>query len=255
MYLNENLKKLNEQFNKMGIFFKLDGKIIRIIEEVPFFLNKHPELKDFFKKKYSMKFDNENLWYIGKVGVKLLKSRRIKTKPINSVEELKKKLGTYIEMINEIKLRDSIKNLFIKFPKFYEAPAAKIKHHAYKGGLLEHIIQVIDFSLAIIEQLDDDIIIERDLIIAGAILHDIGKINCYNYSNGFIDITDIFIEQEHIINGVKLLSQNIESEKLDNLIHIIASHHNTKEWGSPISPNSNEAWIIHCIENLSSKIG
>ena len=100
----------------------------------------------------------------------------------------------------------------------------------------------------------ENLIIDQDLLIAGAILHDIGKINCYKYYNEIIEITDIFHKQEHIINGIKIISQEIKSEKLDKLIHILASHHNIKEWGSPIEPISNEAWIIHFVENLSSKI-
>ncbi len=94
-----------------------------------------------------------------------------------------------------------------------------------------------------------------DLLIAGAILHDIGKINYYDFYKRNIDITDIFLKQEHIIQGVKLVTQFIRSKKIDNILHIIASHHNLKKWGSPVKPTCIEAWIIHYADNISGKIG
>jgi len=118
--------------------------------------------------------------------------------------------------------------------------------------LLEHTVQTIELALAVNDVIEN-LIIDKDLLIASATLHDIGKIKCYETSNGIIQITDTFAKQEHIINGIKIVSQEIKSDKLDELIHILASHHNTKEWGSPIEPKTNEAWIIHCVENLSSK--
>lgn len=51
------------------------------------------------------------------------------------------------------------------------------------------------------------------------------------------------------------MTQAIKSERLDDLIHIIASHHNLKDWGSPVKPNSKEAWIIHFADSISDKIG
>jgi len=67
-------------------------------------------------------------------------------------------------------------------------------------------------------------------------------------------ITKTYLEQDHIVNGIKLVTENIESEKINEIIHTISSHHNLKEWGSPTEPKTNEAWIIHFIENLSSKL-
>jgi len=94
-----------------------------------------------------------------------------------------------------------------------------------------------------------------DVLIAGAILHDIGKIHCYDYNLRNIDITDLFLKHEHIIHGVKLATQFVKSIKLDNILHIIASHHNLKEWGSPVKPHCIEAWIVHYADNISGKLG
>lgn len=65
-----------------------------------------------------------------------------------------------------------------------------------------------------------------EVLIASVILHDIRKINCYEYNQRNIDITEIFLKHEHIIQGVKLVTQYVSSKKIDNILHIIASHHN-----------------------------
>ncbi len=185
---------------------------------------------------------------------KVIKSRMKKTEPTKSIEELSENLKIYIEMIIDDELKDSIKKILDNNQEFFTATAAKQKHHAYRGGLLEHTIQTIKICLALIEGINDEISIDKDVIIAGSILHDIGKINCYKSVDDGFDITEMYLTQGHIINGIKMISQTIKSEKLDELIHIIASHHNLKDWGSPVEPRSREAWIIHLAENLSSKI-
>lgn len=254
MFLEENLKRLNDKYNPIGISFEHDGNIIRIKETTKYILNNLPNVKKELRIKYKMQFSSDLLWHIKKDGINILKSRSIKTTPTKSIEELSEELNRYIEMINEDDLKDSIKTFLTDNQEFYNSPAAQIKHHAYKGGLLEHTLQTIELSLTIVDNIEDEININRDLIIAGAILHDIGKINCYELTDDGIEITDIFLKQEHIVNGITLISQYIKSENINELIHIVASHHNIKDWGSPIEPKSIEAWIIHMIENLSSKI-
>ena len=78
--------------------------------------------------------------------------------------------------------------------------------------------------------------------------------NCYKFVEGGIGACPTLSEQDHIINGVKLVSQYIECNQLDELLHIVASHHKEKDYGSPVIPISNEAWIIHIADELSSKI-
>jgi 3'-5' exoribonuclease len=170
------------------------------------------------------------------------------------MNELKKELLEIIEVINEIELKDSIKELLSKNAIFYNSPAAKMKHHAYIGGLLEHTLQTVKLSISMMKIIQEELNINKDLVIAGAILHDIGKINCYEIVEEGIEFTNIYLKQDHIVNGIKIISQKIKSEYIDELIHIVASHHNIKEWGSPIEPKTREAWIVHMAENLSSKI-
>lgn len=254
--LEENLKRLNISFNRYDLEFTPEGNVIKVIEHKDYLLQNNPKVKEFLRGKYFVEFNNIHLWHIGQYGITRLSNKIIKAKPSEGIVVLREKLYSFIEEIDENELKESIKNTLEKYPIFFESPGAKIIHHAYKGGLLEHTIQTVEFALAIIKCFDDkDIIIDKDLILAGAILHDIGKIFCYKAVNGFFEITDTFLKQEHIISGIKLISQEIISKKIDDIIHIVASHHNLREWGSPVEPHLNEAWIIHLTENLSSKIG
>lgn len=253
LYLNLNLEKLNELYSSIGLSFVEECKVIKVKEDRKYLLSDYPEIKEKLVNKFGMIFNNENLWHISKYGERNLKAKMIKAEPTTSLDELKLNLEQGINKIKEAELKESIIHLLDKHPVFYSGPAAKLKHHDYKSGLIEHTIQVLKLSIVISKIIG--VVVDYDLLIAGAILHDIGKINCYEQFENHIDITDTFLTQDHIINGTKIVSQEIQSKKLDAILHIIASHHQLKEWGSPVQPNSVEAWIIHFADNISAKIG
>ncbi len=254
MYLDENIARLNRKYNPIGFEFKKEGEIIRLIENPAYLLNKHPKLKEYFRNTFKLTFNKTYLWHIDYEGVNILETIKFKTEPSKDINELKKEFNQLLDLVEEDSLKTSMKDYFAGNELFFEAPASLNFHHGYRGGLLEHTVQVLKLTLLVVENLDEDILVDKDLIIAGIILHDIGKINCYQIENEAILRTQIYIEQNHIVNGIKVVSQNIVSEKLDKIIHIIASHHYLPEWGSPVVPKCNEAWIIHFIENLSSKL-
>ncbi len=257
MYLEENIRRLNARFSELPIRFEMQGNILLVREESPFYLNQNEPLKRHLQEKYKMKFRKTLLWHIDADGLAILSKSPIKESPSIAAEELKSKMMTYLSQIEEKELRETTTQIYELYHKFLSASAAVYIHHNYKYGLLEHSIQTLEMSLSLIDKmhdLDPMRTVDKDLIIAGALLHDIGKINRIDEINGAYVANHIYSEQDHIINGIKLISQTIRSPKLDALIHIVASHHNIKEWGSPISPQSYEAWIIHSIENLSSKI-
>lgn len=253
MYLKLNLEKLNKIYFSIGLSFVEESKVIKVKEDRKYLLSDYPEIKEKLVNKFGMTFNNKNLWHFNKYGEKNLKTKIIKTEPSTGLDELKLTLGHGINKIKEEELKESIIQLLDKHPVFYSGPGAKLKHHDYKCGLFEHTIQVLKLSMMISKIIGT--VVDYDLLIAGAILHDIGKINCYEQFENHIDITDTFLTQDHIINGTKIVSQEIQSEKLDDILHIIASHHRLKEWGSPVEPNSIEAWIIHFADNISAKIG
>jgi len=139
---------------------------------------------------------------------------------------------------------------------FKKAPAAKGFHHVYIGGLLEHTLSVIRLLDKINNHYQG---INRDLLITGGILHDIGKIYEYSYDSIF-DYSDQGRLIGHIVIGIEMLDKKIAAiedfpEKLAmELRHLILSHHGTQEFGSPKRPKTLEALIVHFIDDLDAKV-
>jgi len=255
LLFEDNLARLNEKLSTHNLSLENKEDELVLIENVPFALSNLPLLKDELKEVYKLKFNwNEKYWYIGNEGIRKLSERVLKIKPSRSETELMAKLDNFINQIENNELKECMKKILSENQLFYESPAAIYNHHAYKHGLLEHSVQVIELSFSMMDTFDDGITINKDLLIAGSVLHDIGKINCYKFVEGGNGVCPALSEQDHIINGVKLVSQYIQCNQLDELIHIVASHHKEKDYGSPVSPISNEAWIIHLADELSSKI-
>jgi 3'-5' exoribonuclease len=144
------------------------------------------------------------------------------------------------------------------FEKFITAPAAKKYHHNYKGGLLVHTNEVVEICKTISTIYED---INGDLLISGAILHDIGKIETYDYKTERIEMNDKGIFLDHIFIGAcilkeKMNSLNISEKTKIDLIHLILSHHGNVElgWGSSVNPRIPEAIALHHADDMSAKI-
>jgi 3'-5' exoribonuclease len=139
---------------------------------------------------------------------------------------------------------------------FKKAPAAKGFHHVYIGGLLEHTLSVIRLLDQVTKHYQG---INRDLVISGGILHDIGKIYEYTYDRMF-DYSDEGRLIGHIVIGLEMLDARIAAvegfpEQLAmELRHLILSHHGTQEFGSPKRPKTPEALIVHFIDDLDAKV-
>jgi len=135
------------------------------------------------------------------------------------------------------------------------APAAKGFHHSYIGGLLEHtlsVTRVLDAIVPFYPQAD------RDLVITGGILHDIGKISELSFTK-MIDYTDEGRLIGHIVLGLELLNRKIAGiegfpENLAmKLRHIMVSHHGELEFGSPKRPKTLEALLVNYVDDLDAK--
>jgi 3'-5' exoribonuclease len=139
---------------------------------------------------------------------------------------------------------------------FKKAPSAKVHHHNYIGGLIEHTHSVLSLCKAICELYPE---LDRDLLLAGAILHDIGKITTYEYTT-HIDVTEKGGLMEHIVLGYRMVEEKIKTiekfpEELElRLLHIILSHHSYGEWGSPVKPMFEEAVALSYIDMLDSQL-
>jgi 3'-5' exoribonuclease len=140
---------------------------------------------------------------------------------------------------------------------FRMAPAAKMHHHAYVGGLLEHtlsITTICDFLATHYGEL-----IDRDLLITGALLHDIGKIEEIAVDAGF-PYTDAGRLLGHILLGLRMVEdagrqvKDLSAERLRLVLHLVASHQGRYEWQSPREPRILEALLLHHVDDTDAKM-
>lgn len=145
--------------------------------------------------------------------------------------------------------------------KFTSAPAGVKNHHAYRGGLLEHVLSLMELATVVAPLYED---LDPDLLLLGAFLHDIGKIDELTYER------DLAYSDEgqligHIVMAVSMLEEKIrEAETLSGetlprelalrLKHMIVSHHGQYDFGSPKLPMTLEAIALHFLDNLDSKM-
>jgi 3'-5' exoribonuclease len=140
--------------------------------------------------------------------------------------------------------------------QFKMAPAAKTIHHAYRGGLLEHVLSLCTLSRLTAAHYKT---IDLDLLLTGAILHDIGKVEELSFARGFSYSSEGQL-LGHIILGLRSLNARFEKlpdfpPKLRTLIeHMIVSHHGELAFGSPKVPIFAEAMLLHHLDNLDSKM-
>ncbi len=142
------------------------------------------------------------------------------------------------------------------FSRYSKAPAAKGMHHVYLGGLLEHSLAVAALACDVSTRYPK---VNRDLLICGALLHDIGKVAELAYNRSF-DYTDEGKLLGHIIIGVQMIEDRVRNiagfpDELSMMIkHLLLSHHGQYEYGSPKRPKFLEAVILNFIDDLDSKI-
>lgn len=182
---------------------------------------------------------------------------------LRNPEEMKKEFWSRIKKIQNEWLKSLIKNVFTteRFEKFAFAPAGKSFHHNYVGGLIEHtleVVQICDLMCDISEKSNFQPSINRDLLITGAIFHDVGKIEELSYETVF-DYTDKGRLLGHIViavNWIYGVCKQIPDfpEELQTLVlHLVLSHQGKLENASPVEPKTLEAIILYYADELSAK--
>lgn len=182
--------------------------------------------------------------------------------PERDVKELKQELEQKMDSLSD----PHIKNLFCRiftpqmWQEFLAAPAAKVIHHNYSGGLIEHTLVVTELCDKAAGLYPD---INRDLMIAGAILHDIGKIQEIRIEV-LPDYTEIGKLVGHIVLGYELVSREIAAMREEGLEfpdllekmlkNMILGHHGSLQFGSPVLPLSPEALLLHAMDDLDAKM-
>jgi 3'-5' exoribonuclease len=175
------------------------------------------------------------------------------------VEEMWHELHQYVAKVGNGHLRKLLEALLAdeEISKLLRvAPAAKSLHHAYLGGLLEHVV-----SLCTLVELTTVryFWLDRDLLTAGAILHDLGKLYELTYTRAFEYTTEGALIG-HINIGITMLQEkarglpDFPDELLLLLQHLIISHHGHLEYGAPIEPRFAEALLLHYLDDMDSKI-
>lgn len=170
-----------------------------------------------------------------------------------------------IRMFNEVltditnnTLREIVRFLLNKYNKqFFESPAAKSNHHAFKGGLAYHTISMINIAKSIVDYYPN---INRSLLYAGLILHDLGKVielDGYEATQYTLEgqlIGHIVLVDQEILVACEEKEIDPSSEEITLLRHVILAHHGELEFGSPVRPQVKEAEIIHYIDQIDAKI-
>lgn len=177
-------------------------------------------------------------------------------KKSENIDELFDELMEMIESIDE-----PFKGLLSKFfddnsfiEKFKKAPAAMHRHQNYVGGLLEHSLNVAKICDKICEVHE----LDRNLLLTGAILHDIGKIKELKVTTS-IDVSIEGMLKGHIIAGLEMLKEKMDGMNLTEnlkfkLSHLLLSHHGKREYGSPKTPQFPEALALYYADELDAKI-
>jgi 3'-5' exoribonuclease len=139
--------------------------------------------------------------------------------------------------------------------RFRECPASQSHHHACVGGLLEHTVSVAGVCREIALRYPH---VDADLLVTGALLHDIGKVDELAYDAG-IQYTDEGRLLGHVVLGERRASAviaalgDVPAGLATRLLHVLLSHHGELEWGSPKRPSTLEALVLHHADNLDAK--
>ncbi len=143
------------------------------------------------------------------------------------------------------------------FAEFQQAPAAKSMHHAYLGGLLEHTLAVAKLASQVADSYPT---LNRDLLMTGALLHDIGKTRELSYESFPFEYTVRGRLVGHLVIGVEMIQDKIKTipgfpeDLATRLQHLLLSHHGRYEFGSPALPMLSEAFVLNFLDDLDAKL-
>ncbi|HEB84464.1 MAG TPA: HD domain-containing protein, partial [Bacteroidetes bacterium] len=208
--------------------------------------------------------------YLGRIELKVLRIRPVATEDVGDMsrflptreggpEEDWEILHKAIEAMEHPGLKALLSGLFEdeSFRADFEvAPAGKRWHHGYLGGLLEHTASMVKLAARVVDHYRD---LDRDILTAGAILHDVGKLRELRYDTA-IDYTTAGRLVGHIVLGDEFVREHgrgvegLDEETLTRLRHLVLSHQGMLEYGSPVKPMTREAIVLYFLDELDSKL-
>lgn len=170
------------------------------------------------------------------------------------------RLQAIINSIADTHLQALLRRVFSdeRRQRFCAAPGGRGVHHAYVGGLLEHTLEVIAYAETMLSE--QGAYLDRDLLLCGCILHDIGKIDEYDLTSLSFQMTNRGKMIGHLQLGSEMVGQvaatleGFPAERLLELQHLILAHHGVPEWGSPQQPRSINAMALHLADLTSGRL-
>jgi 3'-5' exoribonuclease len=176
-----------------------------------------------------------------------------------NIDEMYANLLQVVASVGNPWLRQLLENIVQDpeiIPRLKRAPAAKVMHHAYYGGLLEHILSLCNLCRAVLGHYPEA---DADLLLSGAVLHDVGKLQelSYERSLGYTDegqlLGHILIEYELVAKKMDAI-EGFPPALRTLVLHMLVSHHGQYEFGSPKLPMFREALLLHYLDDLDSKM-
>ena len=165
------------------------------------------------------------------------------------------RLQNLIKTVRNPGLRALLETIFSGnlYDKFIMNPAGMRMHHAYIGGMLQHSVDVAGIAIALAEQIGN---VDKDLVVAGALLHDIGKLREISSQIGF-PYTNEGRLLGHIAMSIIIVQEaaaklKLPAARLEQLQHILLSHHGDNEKGSPVECATKEAFIVHYADEIDA---
>lgn len=238
------------------------GKILQDVERV----------KDEFEAGEFVRVEGRGSLYNGQIQLVLSTIRRINPdqdrlqgfredecilSAPRPIEEMWEELQARVRGVNNDQLRVLLLRITADHADQLKTwPAAQTIHHAYRGGFLEHITKMAEAGALLSRAYGAD----DDLVLAGVVLHDIGKLQELAYEGGTGSYTRDGNLVGHIALGLIMVREAINGisgfplELRAQVEHLIASHHGTREYGSPVEPKSIEAFILNAVDELDAKI-
>lgn len=265
--INRKISKQNTLFLQIEVGDAIDTFTFNCFEgSVPFLFFSKPltrcpqiiEIKgqsELFMEKFSPKIQS-----VSEVSADLyeLLLGELSERPDESVEKLKEDLDQLIQQIQYETLANTVRQTLQDLGTgFFESVAAVSMHHAYVHGLLEHSVHVARVVQTLLPLYSE---VNADLALAGALLHDVGKVLEYRYSaNEGIDRTCVGRLQGHVVLGYRLvrsaaLRQKLHPVWLERLEHIILSHQGEPEWGAAVYAATPEAVLVSLADNLDARM-
>lgn len=172
--------------------------------------------------------------------------------------EMRSEILTIVSSVTNEHLRKLLESIFGDEElsgAFFRSPAARVWHHSYIGGLAQHVRDMAVIAARVADVYPE---VDRDLLVTGVLVHDLGKVRELEVTNR-IDYSDYGRLLGHIVLGVEMLEGRVReiegfpAELSLKLKHMILSHHGSLEHGSPVVPMTIEAILLHYIDNLDAQ--